>query len=86
MRAAVIPFKARAYLDLGARREAGERIDRADIRKHRNDMFRLMQLMPVGEVVPLPEAIAADMGAFIAAVDADETFDPKAIDLRNDPR
>ncbi|MDI1363517.1 MAG: hypothetical protein PSX79_01380, partial [bacterium] len=38
--AAVIPFKARAYLDLTARKAEGEAIDSQNIRKHRNDVFR----------------------------------------------
>lgn len=40
----LIPFKARAFLDLSARAEAGEKID--NNKKHRNDVFRLTQLLP----------------------------------------
>jgi len=80
--AALIAFKARAWLDLGERKTAGEKVDGGDVKKHRNDVFRLLQLLPVGGVFELPETIAADMRAFLAAVGADEAFKPLDIGLR----
>jgi len=41
----LIPYKARAWLDLKARKAAGEKIDANNIKKHRNDVFRLLQLL-----------------------------------------
>jgi hypothetical protein len=72
----LIPFKAKAFLDLSQRKAAGERIDRNDVRKHRNDVFRLLQLMPGDRRVELPDAIRADLEQFIAAI-ADEDIKPK---------
>lgn len=37
----IIPFKAKAWLDLTARKENGEQIDSRNIRKHKNDVLRL---------------------------------------------
>ena len=51
----LIPFKARAVLDLTARSEKGANVHRKDIRKHRNDVFRLAQLLPEDARVSLPE-------------------------------
>lgn len=79
--AALIPFKARAFLDLTARKAEGQAVDSKNIRKHRNDVFRVLQLLPEGAVQPLPDSIAEDMKAFIAAVSGDETFNPKDIKL-----
>jgi hypothetical protein len=43
----LIPLKARAYLDLVARKVDGEQIDSSKITKHRNDVFRLyLTLVP----------------------------------------
>ncbi len=42
----LIPFKAKAFLDLSDRSEKGEKIDSDNIKKHRNDVFRLAQLLP----------------------------------------
>ena len=41
----LIPFKAKAYLDLKDRKLNGEHVDSKDIRKHKNDVFRLAQLI-----------------------------------------
>ncbi|WP_205597971.1 hypothetical protein [Caulobacter sp. 17J65-9] len=79
---ALIPFKAKAFMDLSARRAAGEKVDQKDVRKHRNDVFRLMQLLAADAVYELPEGIAGDMADFVRAVQADEIFDPKGIGLR----
>jgi hypothetical protein len=83
--AAVIPFKARAYLDLTARKAEGEAIDSQNIRKHRNDVFRILQLLPEGEVQPLPDAIHADMSAFLEAVAKDEGFRPSDFNVKLAP-
>jgi hypothetical protein len=80
--AALIPFKARAYLDLSARKAAGDRVDSGDVKKHRNDVFRLLQLLPADGALDLPETIAADMRAFLAAVAADDAFKPADIKLQ----
>ena len=80
----LIPFKAKAHLDLAARREAGEPVDQKTVRKHRADVFRLLQLLADDERIALPEAIAADLAAFAAKVDADGDFQPKDIGLAGD--
>lgn len=41
----LILFKIKAWLDLTARRAAGEQIDSKNIRKHKNDVFRLTELL-----------------------------------------
>ena len=79
---ALIPFKARAFLDLSARKEAGERVDSKDVKKHRNDVFRVLQLLQTGTVHPLPDAIRADMQAFLAVVAADDAFEPNAFGVK----
>jgi hypothetical protein len=45
----IIPLKARAWLDLAARRAEGEQIDSRHIKKHKLDVFRLyqVQLVPI---------------------------------------
>ncbi len=83
--AAIIPFKARAYLDLAARKAEGEVIDSKDVRKHRNDVFRVLQLLPEGEVQALPEAIHADMSAFLDAVAKDDAFKPSDFNVKLAP-
>lgn len=68
---ALIPLKARAWIDLNRSKRAGEVVDSRDIAKHRNDVFRLAATLP-GEPGPvLPEAIIADLSQFLSAFPED---------------
>jgi hypothetical protein len=77
----LIPFKARAFLDLTARSDAGEKIDGKNIKKHRNDVFRLAQLLPADASVDLANPIKEDLRRFVELAQADDTLDPKAFDV-----
>jgi hypothetical protein len=71
---ALIPFKARAHIDLKARYEAGDgKIKPDDIAKHRSDVFRLAQLLPADAVIELADAVSEDLARFLdlAAAAAD---------------
>lgn len=64
---ALIPLKAKAWLDLSTRKEAGENIDSKDIAKHRADVFRLAATLPGDTTVELPGTILTDLATFLAA-------------------
>lgn len=66
----LIPFKAKAYLDLKGRRERGEQVDSRKVRKHKRDALRLAQLLSGNEGVNLPGPVAADMESFLADCEA----------------
>jgi len=69
--AALIPLKAKAWLDLSARAQKGEKVDDKDIAKHRGDVFRIANTLP-GEAGPnLPESIQKDLKSFLAAFPAE---------------
>ncbi|PYC22208.1 hypothetical protein [Pseudomonas mosselii] len=76
----LIPFKAKAWLDLSARKSAGEHVDSRNIRKHRNDIMMLTGLL-TGEWVSLPSGIANDMALFLEHL-AEEEMDLKAMGLK----
>ena len=82
----LIPFKAKAYLDLAARRDAGEPIDSRTVKKHRSDVFRLLQLLPADLPVDLRAEIRAELARFADAVDCDESFEPKDLGLAGDAK
>jgi hypothetical protein len=67
----LIPLKARAYLDLKRRREQGEKVDRGDVVKHRNDVFRLYRIVDPEYMSDVPDTIRHDMEEFLAALPAD---------------
>lgn len=75
----LIAFKARAFLDLTARRKNGGGVDSRQVNKHRGDVFRLLQVFDSTRRVSLSEPLKVDLVAFAARVEADETFDPKAL-------
>ncbi len=60
----IVPLKARAWLDLIGRRDAGEKVDSNDIKKHKNDVFRLFQVIEPDKRLSLPEVIKNEYAAF----------------------
>jgi hypothetical protein len=65
----LIPLKAKAWLDLTTRRTAGDQRVRAnDIKKHRNDVFRLLVAMPPADRVSLPKLIRDDLATFLSSM------------------
>lgn len=78
----LIPLKAKAWLDLSARKKNGEAIDSKHIRKHRNDVLVLTGLL-TGELVELPDTISADMVTFTTLLSVEEV-NAKALGIRND--
>lgn len=61
----LIPFKAKAYLDLTNRKSNGEHVDVKNIRKHKNDIFRLYQLVDSSIKVETSKGIYKDINTFI---------------------
>jgi hypothetical protein len=62
----MIPFKAKAWLDLTERRSRGESVDSNDIRKHKRDVYKLAGIVRDGFKFSLPAAVESDMRMFIA--------------------
>lgn len=67
----LVPLKARAWLDLIGRRDAGEKLDEKDIKKHKNDIFRLFQIIPPDTRMVLPGSIGDDLQNFFIAMEVD---------------
>lgn len=65
----LIPLKARAWLDLTARKAAGQPVDSRDIRKHRSDVLRLYLLLPPGARFEVPEVVRRDLEVFLGQVE-----------------
>ncbi len=80
----LIPFKAKAWIDLSDRNAEGKHVDSRNLRKHKNDVFRLTELLEQGmEPLPyLPDKIKADMKEFIKRMLLEEV-DLKQIGIRD---
>ena len=78
----LIPFKAKAWLDLRQRKETGAKVDSKTIRKHKNDVIRLSMLLTEKDTLDLPQSIRKDMVDFLAAMN-EEPIDLKTLGIRN---
>ena len=63
----LIPFKAKAWLDLSERDRRGEHVDSRDLKKHRNDIIRMASELLL-ERCELPDEVRNDMRIFIDAM------------------
>jgi hypothetical protein len=60
----LIVLKAKAFIDLSSRKANGETIDEKNIRKHKNDVFRLATMLTEADKFTLPFDIQNDMDSF----------------------
>lgn len=75
----LIPFKARAFVDLITRRADGDtKVKGDDIKKHRNDVFRLLQLFPANAMVDVTEPLKVDLRSYIDLLSGDADFEPSS--------
>jgi hypothetical protein len=81
----LIALKARAWLDLTEREKRGEKIDSKTIKKHKNDVFRLYQILDPSIDPGAPEAVKKDIGEFISRMHG-EAVDLKALGIRTGTR
>jgi hypothetical protein len=77
----LIPLKAKAWLDLNAHREAGEQVDSKVVKKHKNDVFRLFQILSPERRVKLPASVSQDMQRFLGAISEERGLSLKSFGL-----
>jgi hypothetical protein len=83
--AQLIALKARAWLDLSERANRGEQIDSKTIKKHKNDVFRLYQILDPTSDPEAPETVKKDVREFISRMRVEEV-DLKSLGLRTGTR
>lgn len=76
----LIPLKARAWLDMGARKDAGEKVDSRAVRKHKNDVFRLSTVVDPTFTQEVPKLAQDDMRRFVSSM-REEAIDFKNLGL-----
>ena len=67
----LIALKCRAYLEMIRMKEAGEMVDSKNIKKHKNDVFRLLATIPASASFSAPESIIQDIEQFCRMVKND---------------
>ena len=83
--AQLIALKTRAWLDLTERAGRGEQIDSKTIKKHKNDVFRLYQILDPAIDPSAPETVKKDIREFISRMRVEEV-DLKSLGLRTGTR
>ena len=76
----LIPFKAKAWMDLTDRKANGESVDGKNIRKHKNDVFRLTELIDPELHIQVPAGVYEDIQAFCNRMN-DEDVNVKQLGL-----
>lgn len=80
---AMIVFKAKAWIDLTERKESGARVDSKNIKKHLNDIARLLGSLENTNKLEMPDSIQNDMQKFISLLQLNSELIPQndAIDF-----
>lgn len=68
----LIPLKARTWLDLSQRKDQGQTVDSKSIRKHKNDIFRLYQILDPDFNGMIPDSVKDDLREFMSRVETEE--------------
>ena len=68
----IVPFKMRAYCDLSARKEQGEKVDSKNIKKHKNDVLKISQVLSPTVTIHVVEVIKQHMRDFIAEIEGQD--------------
>ena len=76
----LIAFKAKAHVDLTKKHLEGHHINERDLKKHKNDILRLTQLLNPNETIAVADSVKADMQNFFDLI-ATESIDMKALKL-----
>ena len=77
----LVILKIRAYNDLKAKTESGDTdVDSYDIKKHKNDVFRLAQNFSSSDEVACTEYMIKDIRTFVSNLD-DDSVDLRSLDI-----
>ena len=65
----ILLFKAKAWIDLTERQRVGETVDSKTIKKHRNDVLRISQIIAATLSIQLPDHVANDLKFFLQEIE-----------------
>lgn len=79
----IIPFKMYAWLNLKDEKASGKHVNSKDLKKHKNDVFQLFQIVPDDEVVEVRGDVADTIDRFIKEI-VEETIVFKDLGIDSD--
>ena len=68
----LIPFKMYAWLDLGERKSRGEHVNEKDLRKHKYDVFRLLEIVSQESRVEVTGLVKDVVIRFLEKIEAEK--------------
>lgn len=68
----LIPFKMYAWLDFARKKANSEQADGKDLRKHKLDVFRLLQILPGNIRISVSDGIRQHIDEFLRAMEQEE--------------
>lgn len=68
----LIPFKMYAWLNLTQQKTQGRHVNEKDLRKHKLDVFRLLQIIPASSRINVSEGIRQHIAQFLTAMEQEE--------------
>ena len=68
----IIPFKMYAWLNLTEKKAIGEHVNSKDLKKHKYDVFRLLQIVPDGTVVKTSGTVNRAIVSFLDLIQNDD--------------
>ena len=77
----IVLFKIKAWLDLSYRKENNEKVDSKNIKKHKNDIFRLMAVIEPTTRLTVEGQILNDVVTFLEK-NSQEKFDLKTLGIK----
>ena len=78
----LIPFKMKSWLDLSNKKASGEHVDNKNIKKRKNDVFRLSELIDTDIKILVENIIYADIVKFVKDMEKEE-IDLKKLGIPN---
>ena len=78
----IIPFKMFAWLDLTKTKESGKHVNDKDLRKHKNDVFRLIQIVTPEKDINIYGSVEETIKEFIKRMETEPVdFNNLGIDM-----
>ncbi len=68
----IIPFKMYAWLNLMDQKRSGEHVNSRDLKKHKYDVFRLLQIVPAGANIETIGAVKDTVKSFLSSMQVEE--------------
>ena len=76
----LVLFKMKAWLDLTQKKNSGQHVNERDLKKHKNDVFRLFAIVDPTVRIHLPESVANEVRQFISLISRDTNLHDMKID------